>query len=148
MNLFKPWLDLPEFQHVPESDRARLWAEIPWMHTGQSRLIAAGTVVVFVIAVVIRNMMPPEERWLDWTLVGAFVLILVGVAIFQQRRNARLYMRHLLREAYTGRRLPVCFRCGYLLGACPSDTVRCPECGNEEIRGNPAGAPDPNDIKF
>jgi hypothetical protein len=92
--------------------------------------------------------------WLFWLLVeadallarrGPILLLSLGAVLlflaaqhfaFVQAMN-RTY-GPFVRIALRARGTPVCLNCGQLLAA---TAARCPECGAEEARRSPAGAP-------
>ncbi len=46
-------------------------------------------------------------------------------------------IRDRLNVQFEGRLLPTCWKCGYKFDGMDENARRCPECGHEEIRGNP-----------
>ena len=139
MSFFQPWLDAPELQHLEPARRQRLWLEVGEGLVWKSSLFLFFFVVAigsYLTAIIYAwHLGETIGRW----IVGVVFVVgppLIGLGVrFMMSWQVRRAIRQLLMREYAGKRLPVCFACGYQLEGGGDQMTACPECGNHSIYG-------------
>lgn len=127
------WKWVPELQHLAPELRRKTWdATIKSVRGRKWRL--------FALIVVVANLILLFDYRIG-NVLRAGGSIACGVAItglhLRLLTAARRRIQSELRAEYAGRHLPTCLKCSYPLHGCSDSATECPECGNNDILGDP-----------
>lgn len=118
MKLYWRIRSLPELDHLTNEQRSHL------LKNNAKRTTLWAAIYALIAGISATSVFGNSTSWPVAMPIG----VVTAVALYQYHmRSLRIDLQRQIIEAYRGKQLPICLKCGYDLRG--TEAVACPECG-------------------